>query len=662
MRDQQHFPWRQVHLDFHTSEHIAGIGSQFDPDVFAGTLQRAHVNSITCFARCHHGWIYFDTKQFPERRHPYLTRNLLVEQIEACHQRGIRVPIYVSVQWDHYTATHHPEWLAINDDGEILGHTKPFQPGFYRELCINSPYRDFLKATVQEILETMPVDGLFFDIVRPLDDCSIWTIQTMQDLGMDPADPAQRQAYAANMVNEFKLEMSGFVGQFSDDCTIFYNDGNVGPQVRSVEAAYSHFEIESLPSGDWGYDHFPIAARYTRTLGKPMIGMTGKFHTSWGDFHSYKNEAALEFECFHSLALGGGCSIGDQLHPNGQLDAPTYDLIGRVYEKVATREAWCLGAAPICEVGVLTPAEFADATKRNHPALSGALHILQEAAIQFDIIDSSADFSHYKLLILPDVVPVTAELNQKLQSCLDNGRALIASYRAGLNEVGDAFALSAPGLHLVGEAPFNPDFILAEGEIGAGLPSAEHVMYLRGLEVSPRDGTTVLAQTIAPYFNRTWEHFSSHRHAPSSGKVAYPAITQNGRAIYFAHPIFSQYQANAPRWCKQLVGNAIHRLIGDPLVRHNGPSSLIVTLNEQAGHNRRVLHALHYLPIRRSKEMDIIEDVIPLHNVKFVIQMDHLANQVKMVPQKIDVPFAQEGDQLTFTLPVILGHQMVVIE
>jgi hypothetical protein len=33
-----------------------------------------------------------------------------------------------------------------------------------------------------------------------------------------------------------------------------------------------------------------------------------------------------------------------------------------------------------------------------------------------------------------------------------------------------------------------------------------------------------------------------------------------------------------------------------------------------------------------------------------------------MVPQKIDVPFAQEGDQLTFTLPVILGHQMVVIE
>ena len=45
--------------------------------------------------------------------------------------------------------------------------------------------------------------------------------------------------------------------------------------------------------------------------------MTGKFHTSWGDFHSFKNPAALEFECFHMLALGGQVLVGDQLHPNG---------------------------------------------------------------------------------------------------------------------------------------------------------------------------------------------------------------------------------------------------------------------------------------------------------------------------------------------------------
>lgn len=90
--------FRQIHLDFHTSEKIAGIGEAFDPEEFAATLERARVNSITCFARCHHGWMYYDTVAHPERRHPHLTRNLLAEQIAACHAHNIRVPIYTTIQ------------------------------------------------------------------------------------------------------------------------------------------------------------------------------------------------------------------------------------------------------------------------------------------------------------------------------------------------------------------------------------------------------------------------------------------------------------------------------------------------------------------------------------------------------------------------------------
>lgn len=91
--------FRQVHLDFHTSEQIPGIGSRFNGEQFAETLKKAHVNSITCFSRCHHGMIYHDTR-FTEARHPHLTCNLLGEQIAACHAAGIRVPIYITVGWD----------------------------------------------------------------------------------------------------------------------------------------------------------------------------------------------------------------------------------------------------------------------------------------------------------------------------------------------------------------------------------------------------------------------------------------------------------------------------------------------------------------------------------------------------------------------------------
>ena len=50
--------FRQIHLDFHTSEQITPICRDFDAEEFARTLAEAHVNSVTCFSKCHHGMIY----------------------------------------------------------------------------------------------------------------------------------------------------------------------------------------------------------------------------------------------------------------------------------------------------------------------------------------------------------------------------------------------------------------------------------------------------------------------------------------------------------------------------------------------------------------------------------------------------------------------------
>ena len=85
------------------------------------------------------------------------------------------------------------------------------------------------------------------------------------------------------------------------------------PTFRPVLDTFSHLELESLPSGGWGYDHFPLTVRYARNLGLDHLGMTGKFHKTWAGFGEYKNPAALEYECFTSLAEGSKVSIGDQL-------------------------------------------------------------------------------------------------------------------------------------------------------------------------------------------------------------------------------------------------------------------------------------------------------------------------------------------------------------
>jgi len=656
--DTNELRFRQIHLDFHTSQHIIGIGATFDPDLFAATLEEAHINSITCFARCHHGYIYFDTQKHPERKHPHLQRNLLAEQIEACHARNIRVPIYTTIQWDHFTAEQHPEWLALQADGRIKG-TQPYEAGFYRYLCVNSPYLGFLKEHIQEILETLPVDGLFLDIVIPLDDSSKWTRTAMADAGMDPSDPLQRRAYGQQVIDAFKREMTSFIRQCNKVCTIFYNDGHIGIRDRNTAEVYTHFELESLPNEGWSYLHFPISVRYARNLGRECLGMTGKFHTFWGDFHSYKNQAALQFECFRMLTLNAKCSVGDQLHPSGKMDQATYRLIGSVYAEVAKKEPWCSEACPLTEIGVLTTEEFY--YERVPAETAGAVRMLQEGSHQFEVLDTHSDFSAYSVLILPDEIPVSTLLVEKLEQYLEQGGKFIASYHSGLNPSQDAFVLKALGVQVIGPAPFSPDFILPKGIISRGLPEIEHVMYLRGMDVIAQPGSEVLASVMVPYFNRTYQHFCSHRHTPSSGQPGYPGIIRNGSVIYFAHPIFTQYHRNAPRWCKTLFLNALDILLPEPLVRIQGPSTLLTAINAQTRKDRWVLHLLHYIPERRGQEFDVIEDVIPLYNIRVSIRVPRTIRQVTCVPDRQALPWTIKNERLEFTVPEINGHQMVEV-
>ncbi|MCY4071714.1 MAG: beta-galactosidase trimerization domain-containing protein [Chloroflexi bacterium] len=665
---------RQIHLDFHTSEAIEGIGSNFDPDEFGDTLLKARVNSITCFARCHHGWIYYDSQAHPEHVHPHLSRNLLKEQVEACHARGIRAPIYTTVQWDHLSATRHPEWLALNEDGSYQGNGM-YEAGFYRRLAVNSPYLDYLKAHVKDIFDSVPVDGFFFDIVHALDDSSVWTTRAMLEAGLDPSDAEARLAYGQVVIDSFRSEMTAWVRQFSQDATIFYNRGHVGPHSRGNASAFTHWELESLPSGHWGYIHFPLTARYARTLGLPCLAHTGKFHTAWGDFHSFKNQEALEYETFRMMAHGAGPFVGDQLPPDGKIEEHVYNLIGAVYTQVEEKEDWCIGARAISDIAVMTPEEFAPLDNRGmQPSICGIHSMLQEAGHQFDIVDSEADFSAYSVLILPDDIPVDAALKRKIDAYLAAGGGLIASFESGMNAEKTAFTLDALGVSLTGEGPRDRlgelarghvyergdycEYIVPRGAIGQGLPATEHVIYIRGTAVAADADATVLAHITPALFDRTYAHFCSHRQTPSSGESAGAAIVRAGNAIYFSSPIFTQYYHLAPKWCRTLFLNALEMLLPEPVVRHGGPSTLELAYNDQPARSRTVLHLLHYIPIRRSK-IDIIEDVIPVYNIPVSIRAGKRIESVKLAPSGDAIDFEKVNGRINFTVAEIKGHQMI---
>ena len=457
--------------------------------------------------------------------------------------------------------------------------------------------------------------------------------------------------------------MTEFIREYDSDCDIFYNVDHIGTKHRKAIETFTHLEIESLPSGKWGYMHYPVTIRYAKELGLECIGMTGKFHTAWGDFHSIKNKEALEFECFNMLATNAGCSIGDQLHPRGRLCKNSYELIGDVYREVEKKEPWCIGAEAVTDIAVMATEEYLPYDKKLvMDDLVGATRMLQELGQQFSIIDSLSDFSKYKLIIMPDNIVVNSELKEKIDNYIKNGGKIIASYKSGLDKESNKFELDSLGVRFISEAEYSPDFIVPEGKIGEGLYNMEYTMYMKGLKVE----NTLIGQPLSyannPYFNRTWEHFCSHLHTPSSGERAYPAIVGTESSIYFSHPIFSQYEANAPKWCKILVSNAIKMLIGDSIVVSNLPSTALINLNEQKKENRFILHVLHYIAQRKGSTIDIIEDKIPLYNSEFSLALNKDIKGIKLVPNNTELKWKLEDGRVKFAVEKIEGHQMIEIE
>jgi len=112
--------FRQVHLGFHTSLAIEWIGEKFDASGWQEALKIVHVDSITCFSKCHHGWSYRPTKV--GKQHPHLKSDLLRTQMDAAKAIGVNVPIYLSAGVDNVMSVEHPEWCEV-------ARTGPIRPG-----------------------------------------------------------------------------------------------------------------------------------------------------------------------------------------------------------------------------------------------------------------------------------------------------------------------------------------------------------------------------------------------------------------------------------------------------------------------------------------------------------------------------------------------------
>lgn len=643
---------RQVHLDFHTNGTLP-VGKNFSKEQFQSALKAGHVDSITVFSKCHHGWSYHPTEA--NEMHPCLDFDLLGAQLEACKEIDVNAPVYISAGFDEKEYVKRPEWRWRHSPDKKECEEYENEVHFH-VLCFNTGYLDFLCSHIEEVMQKYNPCGIFLDIIAPrvcyCDKC----VADMKAMGMDIENEADRNKFAMMTLNKYFAATNAAVRKYSDTATIFHNSGHIPKGDYDFIKANTHLELESLPTGGWGYDHFPLSAAYVRTLeGADYLGMTGKFHQSWGEFGGFKHPNALIYETSLSVANGAGCSIGDQMHPLGEMNEATYGLIGKAYSLIEEKEPWLEGAVNFADIAVLS----AEAVTGNRDVKAdiGANRMLLEEGYLYNFVDMKTDISGYKMLILPDVAGISDEMIEKIKAFAANGGKVIASGDA-LIKNGEFFL--DPGAEYTGKNEFSPTYLIPCYETANGM--TEYVMRCDFNKITVTDGR-VFANMQNPYFNRTLEHFCSHMHAPNNPGSTCPGAVIKGNVAYIGWDIFSAYARLGHLCFKELFAYVAGEMLGgDATAYADLPDRAVMTYTRQEKEGRNILHLLYAHTTVRGENTEVIEDTVPLYGVECSVKCSGKPSEIKLVPSGEKLDFEYADGRANFTVPKVDIHQMVEIK
>jgi hypothetical protein len=491
----------------------------------------------------------------------------------------------------------------------------------------------------------------------------------MVKLGLDPKVEADVARHADIVLQNYYKRTLAALREVHPTMLMTQNSGNVTRGDRRFLKHVTHLELESLPTWGWGYDHFPMGAKYAQATGMEFLGMTGKFHTTWGEFGGFKHPNALRYECAAMLAYGAKCSVGDQLHPDGKLDESTYGIIGEAYKEVEAKEPWCAGARNVADVGVLSAQALDPAHVKGEDSDVGATRLLLEGQILFNMIDAEMDFSPYKLIMVPDEGQIDSALKAKLDAYLARGGKLLVIGRGALGA--DGKPLFDFGAEIAKESEFTLDYILPIPELRPAFVDSPMIMYCQYPRLKITSGVA-LGEVVEPYFERAWNHFCSHQHAPQRRQgTGFACGVEKAGLMWLPMDLCLAYRKLGQVATKHFFLACLRRLLGDTIgLRSSLPATARVTLTEQTAQNRHVLHLLHANLVQRggvqqthmgSMVMEVIEDLTPCCDVKVSLRLAKPAKRVTLEPQGLEIPFRMNDGRLELELDRFTCHQMVAI-
>jgi hypothetical protein len=654
-------PTRQVHLDFHTSEHIPGIGARFSKEQWQLALKLGRVNSVNIFAKGHHGWSYYPTDV--GQVHPHLDFDLLGAQFEACHEIGVQCPLYYTVGWSVQNAEAHPEWCVRNRDGAFVWRGEAdalpedaFPPFAWKLLCPSGGYHELIKQQVAELCKRYPADGFWFDIYQVQHGC--WCERcraSMREGGVDADDRDAVVEHFAGVYKQHMVDLRGTIAGYHPEAAVFFNGTTAiraGNQRHALHEHNTHQDLEDLPTGWGGYDTFPFRAKYFLGQGHRICAMSGKFHTSWGEFGGFKHPDALRYEAASMIAFGSACNIGDQLHPSGLMDLQTYRNIGHAFAYVEQIEQYGPGGMPVSGLGLW----FSGSAEADE----GAYKMLLELQMDF-LVANERNLDRFQAIVVPSEPCRTEGRVEAIRDYLAGGGSAVFLAEGAMDAQRSRFVFDV-GAEYEGPARYDVDYTVVDPGLGEDLVQSAVVNYIPAVRTVPRAGTRILGDIHEPYFSRTYAHYCSHQNTPCHPeKAEHPALIQSGNVVFSANPLDRMYARRAARSHRDLFECALKRVYRSPMLRTELPSCGRISLLRQADRKRYVAHLLYATPHYRGK-LELIEDLVPLLDIPVALRVPEEIKKATLVPGDRDLALDRCGDGVKVVVPQLRMHCALVFD
>lgn len=441
--------FRRHLLDMHIADWGDGVFfSEFSPEKYYENLKRANVKTAMLYLQSHVGYCHYPTKV--GHTHPFFEKNpdAMKRLVELCHQGGMDVVAYYSINYNTIESIEHPEWSMVKAEGAAKS-AHMFSGSRYGVCCPNNPeYLQFMLDQTTEILAYADMDGIFYDMPFWLYPCHCAHCKRKyrEEFGKEiPTDLFSREG------KQFLFDREKWADEYLR--ALYSHARKVRPGI-SVQFNYAFAVLNALDrfasecvnkyqdyaSGDIYADFathsFACKVFAASTNNKPFENMTGRCDPGLSSHTITKSPDRFRLATMLTMAHHGANFVIDAIDPVGTMDERFYEKLGQQYKEVAHYEPYLTTGEMLADVGLFY---IMEARSDHSPGSDGAFchykatiqtsKTLSNQHIPYDVITQAKceNLDDYKIIILANPAYLNAGTLAKLKSYIENGGTLYVS-------------------------------------------------------------------------------------------------------------------------------------------------------------------------------------------------------------------------------------------